>query len=225
MAQSKSVGTSQDDYVNFQAKKAEEDFRYSTNVSIGNLERSFQNVISRIEKLDAEYGSREVSVRQELNEVMNSTMASLKEFRQTLGDFGTELFNLKVQVANIKVSLQDYVLKEDFDDTISDMKDSYDFQKKYQEAMARDFVSSIERLRNEYDDKLKAMKAEILAVPSEIPALKKLIDQKLELVDLNGQNAVLRSSNNEKQIQLVERKIENIYQLIKKVDFENQGAT
>lgn len=82
----------------------------------------------------------------------------------------------------------------------------------------------IERRYADFQTKLEANKQEIISRPSEIPDLRRLIDQKIELIELNGQNAVLRSANNEKQIMLVERKIENIYQLIKRIDINKQEA-
>jgi len=82
----------------------------------------------------------------------------------------------------------------------------------------------LNRFTQEVDNNLKVNKEEILSIPSELPHLKKMLDQRIELVELNGQNAVLRSSNNERQILLVERKIENIYQLVKKLDITNQES-
>ncbi len=224
MVQSKVRGISQEEYLATQAIKAEEDFKNQTNQSLGDLHRFVIKIDKSVYDLLALVGSNNVALDQQLTEVMTSTMSSLKEFRQELGDFGTQLFNLKISQAQVKVSLEDYISRDCFDREVGSLVAEIKELKNYQESMKRDFMACIERLHDQFDDKLKSMKAAILAIPSEIPALKSLIEQKLELVDLNGQNAVLRSSNNEKQIQLVERKIENIYQLIKKVDFDNQGA-
>ena len=90
------------------------------------------------------------------------------------------------------------------------------------EKMHREYNGLIDRFKLDVTNQIKSLREELISRPTGLPELQKLLESKIELVELNGQNAVLRSSNNEKQILLIERKIENIYQLIKRLDLNKQ---
>jgi chromosome segregation ATPase len=74
-----------------------------------------------------------------------------------------------------------------------------------------DTVSSV-------DTKLKALKDELSASPDAIKNVRDEFVKKIEGVALDGSNAVLRSSNSERKIVILEKKIENIYLLLQKLE-------
>lgn len=47
-------------------------------------------------------------------------------------------------------------------------------------------------------------------------AIKEELQKKMDLIELDGKNAVLRSTNSEKQVEMIKKQIENIYLLLKK---------
>ena len=60
------------------------------------------------------------------------------------------------------------------------------------------------------------------SIPSEASEIKKHLEEKIDVVSLDGSNALLRSSNCEKHLNLIEKKIECIMLLIKKIDLNQQ---
>lgn len=80
----------------------------------------------------------------------------------------------------------------------------------------------IARVREEFGRKLEEFKKSVIDKPSEIPVLKDEILKKLELVALDGTNSLIRSTNNEKQINLIEKKIENLYLMMKNIDLSSR---
>lgn len=77
--------------------------------------------------------------------------------------------------------------------------------------------SDISRIEASQASKLLALREELLAKFNQITEVKKSLEDKLELVALNGTNSVLRCGNNERQLALIEKKLENIYALIKEL--------
>ena len=59
---------------------------------------------------------------------------------------------------------------------------------------------------------------EVKSIPSEASEIKKQLEEKIDVISLDGSNALLRSSNCEKHLNLIEKKIECIMLLIKKID-------
>lgn len=222
MAQFKPMGIQKRDYQEVQALKAEEDFKFQTNQRIQNLQFAVDTLSKSLEESIADQGSLEQSCNTQIKEVMQATMSSLKEFRQTLGDVRTEFDTQERWFRHMKEMVDQKVEVSSFNEKISHLHDCIKRLHDEKDSMRKEFNGLIDRLKLDLDTKIKAQKEEILAIPSEIPGLRKVMDQKMELIELNGQNAVLRSSNNERQIMLVERKIDNLYQLIKKVDLTNQ---
>lgn len=88
-----------------------------------------------------------------------------------------------------------------------------------------DLFNHISRLEgNIYDSnknnevKLNNMKTSFDMHPDEIRAFKEDILKKHESVALDGTNSVIRSSNNEQQLKILEKRVENIYLLLKKYE-------
>jgi len=63
---------------------------------------------------------------------------------------------------------------------------------------------------------------EVKSIPSEASEIKKQLEEKIDVISLDGSNALLRSSNCEKHLNLIEKKIECIMLLIKKIDLTQQ---
>ena len=63
---------------------------------------------------------------------------------------------------------------------------------------------------------------EVKSIPSEASEIKKQLEEKIDVISLDGSNALLRSSNCEKHLNLIEKKIECIMLLIKKIDLNQQ---
>ena len=224
MVQYKPMGISKKDYQEIQDVKAEDNFKFETNQKIQNLQFSLDKLNDSLNHSFARQGALEVSCSCQINEVMTATMTSLKEFRQSLGDFQTKFDTQERWFKQIKDLIDSKTDHSFFQDKINDIFSNIRYLQKDIDSIRKEFNGLVERLKVEFNEKIKSQKEEILAIPSELPNLRKLVDQKIELVELNGQNAVLRSSNNEKQILLVERKIENLYQLVKKLEIANQES-
>ncbi len=73
-------------------------------------------------------------------------------------------------------------------------------------------------LVNDFDKKLDSLKKELKESPSAASAIKEEILSKFESVSLDGSNAVIKASNSASQVALLEKKIENLYLLIKKYE-------
>ncbi len=209
-------------YQELQDIKNEEVFKYMTNQKIQNLDSDLQHLQECVDKLIASGCSDKKGTDIQLQNMTEVCMSTLKEFKQTLGNMSTDLINNKNWMKQVRSEVEECVSIYNFNEKISHLHDCVKLSHAENESMRKEFKDLIERLKADFDSKLKAMKEEIISRPSEIPDLRKMIDQKIELVELNGQNSLLRSSNNEKQILLVERKIENIYQLIKKFELAKQ---
>lgn len=218
------MGIQKKDYQEIQAIKAEEEFKFSTNQRIQNLQTAIDKTNNLLASTIAVQGSNKQDCDLQVDEVMRSCMASLKEFRRILDDFEL-MIQANKNLVNQVMAQQKLMVEQDvFNEKISRLEQEVQQLRREKESFKRDAKDQNHRLIGDFSSQLKAMKEEILNIPSEIPAMKKLFDQKFEIVELNGQNAVLRSSNNEKQIMLVERKIDNIYQLIKKIELSMQEA-
>lgn len=222
MATLKPEGMQIKEYKEAQARKAEDDFKFQTNQRIQNLQFAIEMINKSLSQTIANEGSLESQCKAEVNELMNVQMTLSKEFRQTLIDMQTDVTFLERAIMKMQHSLNERIEISVFNETISDLNEEIESLQRDRDSMRKEFNGMIQRLKIDFDAKLKAQKEEILAIPSEIPNLRKVMDQKIELVELNGQNAVLRSSNNEKQIMLVERKIDNLYQLLKEVQMRGK---
>lgn len=220
MGLSKPMGIDKKEYIDSQKLKSEDDFRFTTNQRIQNLQFAIDMINDSLSKSIAEQGSLSTLCKTQINEILNTTITSLNQFKQSLGDIYTEFSKSERYMNHLNHQLNQMVDVSTFNEKISQLNDQIKSLHIVNDSMKRDFKDMIDQLKSEFQTKLKSLKEEIISIPSELPKLQKEVDQKIELVELNGQNAVLRSSNNEKQIMLVERKIENIYQLIKKLELQ-----
>jgi chromosome segregation ATPase len=71
-------------------------------------------------------------------------------------------------------------------------------------------------MRKEFAESIEDLRKQIPAKSPEIDSKYNEILKSCELTKLDGTNAVLRATNNEKHVQLLQKQIENIYLLLKK---------
>lgn len=213
----KPTGISKQQFDEKQAMKEEADFRYDVNQSlqshrfaIDTLNAVVVENVELLKSLKSEYFSN-------FQQLFRNVKEDLEKFRQQIGDFRDEIKEM-------------HLLHESFQDDLatkatmqSVLTFDHDICQKLR-AIDKDISNIREEmntwsytLRMQSEHNMAKLKQDILSQPSELPAFHKVVDQKLELCDLNGQNSLIRSANNERQLQLVERKIENIYQLIKEI--------
>lgn len=216
------MGIQNKDYQDIQQVKSQEDFQYQVNQRIQNIQFAIDEINQTLAKSIAQYGAFRVDCNNQITNILDQVVSGLKEFRQILGNMKSDVSNLEIWIKQTRSDLTGYVEVSVFNEKISLLQGEISNVRLDKEKTRKEFNDLVERLKLDFDVRLKAMKQEILDIPSGIPDLKQVLDQKLELLELNSQNYVLRSSNNEKQILLVERKIENIYQLIKRLEIANQ---
>lgn len=220
-----SKGISKEDYQEFQKNKDEQDFVYQTNERLRTLDFCIEQEREFCKELDAHIGNVQVDFINRLDNSFNKYTDIIKNQNKTI-----DILEKSIKIQDKQLNEFKNILESNQSNliTISKIIDNIlnsidDLTRKY-DAMHQDIYGQFERQNKIIDQKIKDHKQEILNKPSEIPELKKSIDQKIELAELNGQNAVLRSSNNERQIMLIEKKIENLYQLIKSIDLTKKES-
>ncbi len=218
------MGIPKHEYENSQKVKSEEDFKYNINQKIQNLEFAIDMINKSLSESIAKQESEKVEANIRISQAMLSITASVKEFKSILDKFENTLSSYKDEINQVKQSLKDCITIPIANEKFSLLHDSVKRLFVDKDHMRGEFNSLICMHKSNFEEKLKSFKNEIESRPSEIPNLKSAFDQKLELAELNGQNATLRSSNNERHIQLVEKKIENIYQLIKNLELNRQES-
>lgn len=97
---------------------------------------------------------------------------------------------------------QFHSFKKDIDDKLNNQND-------YIKSQAQNIVSNLIK-------QMEVLRYDVMSSPSTLDSIKKELLQKVDAISLDSQNACLRSGNTDKQLQLQERKIENIYLLLKK---------
>lgn len=215
-------GLSKEEYQRRQEQCESEKFTVQTNKRLQDIELSLREHEKQLNIHKAFYGGIRSDVESKINEIMNATMTSLKEFRQIIGDCETHMKDQDSEILKLNQAQQNLVSDEDLKTSLRLIDSAINDLRKSQNALHSEFNGLIERLKIDLSNQVKALREELIARPTGIPELQRLLESKIELVELNGQNAVLRSSNNEKQLLLVDRKIDNIYQLIKKLELSKQ---
>lgn len=215
------LGISKEEYVHIQRQKDAESFRYDTNQKIQELFMSLDDVKKSIHDLNITYLTHKMVMKNEVN------------------NFGIACEGIKSAVFSKLADFKTFMEKQAAD-TCKAIQDTREFLINYIQSGGNEIWISIqnlekelEKLRTEFcgiielnavnaEKKIQESKKEILSIPSEIPRLRQELSEKLDLISLDCMNALMRSANNEKQLHLIEKKIENIYQLIKKIDLQKQ---
>lgn len=88
----------------------------------------------------------------------------------------------------------------------------------------RSFVEeSVMKVKDQVVNYMNDTKIEMIGSPASMESVRKEILNKLNMTMLDGSNAVLKSSNNEQQIKILEKKLENLSMLMKKNEFSKMG--
>lgn len=100
---------------------------------------------------------------------------------------------------------QFHSFKKDIDDKLNNQND-------YIKSQTQSIVSNLLK-------QMEVLRYDLMSSPSSIESIKNELLQKMDSISLDSQNASIRSVNTDKQLQLQERKIENIYLILKKNEF------
>lgn len=148
---------------------------------------------------------------------------------EKLNDLKNNLSNLQSSVSEI--SKDHPLLKASSQDASSNLMYLHSALKDLQDKNKTDY--SLKDLRSElsnlvkntsdslnsnFDQKLNEVKALVDNSPDMLDKVKRDILQKLDAVSLDGSNASIKASNCSQQILMIEKKIENIYLLLKKFE-------
>lgn len=114
--------------------------------------------------------------------------------------------------------------KEILDAILPDLKGRVDQSESELIRFKNEIHSAMDDFVSEVHKKIEAFKQEIKNQPCPLDEVKKEIKEKLDIVSMDCQNSQLRSANCEKHLNLIEKKIESIMLLIKKIDLNQQGS-
>jgi len=215
-------GIPKEEFSRIQELKAEDDFKIDTAYQIGEIKICLSVLQESLSKAQGVISSNKAQIESQLSEILDGAMAAIKEVKKDLHAISNEIGLNRVRMSEIDYKLDSCAKEEDLRETIAGLHECIENFSFEREQIRADFQRYVNTLRSQYDTKLDDFKSEIMNIPSEIPEMTRLIDEKVQLVELNGQNSILRSANNEKQIMLLERKIENLSQVVKKIELTKQ---
>ena len=137
-----------------------------------------------------------------LEEVATKQMVSVDAAHSKIGQTNSTIVDIQSNVSSLNnstISLQSSIdkLVNDFNMKLS---------------------SEVVKLRVDVDSRIIAAKNELAALGTPCDALRTELIKKIDDMSLDGRNAVLKASVSSQQITIIEKKIENIYLLLKKFD-------
>lgn len=202
-----------------QDQKNESDFRFQTNQKLQNLQFHIDMINKCIAGYVATQGSKHVEQDRKTDELETSCSSKFKEFRVVLDRFESEIKEHSDSMnESIDYVKRLYITRHEYEGEIATLKAQIAALRKEHYQFCQQVSQDIQRNTSDITQKLQLFIQEIQSKPSPIPELKKQLEDKLEMVALNGTNSVLRSTNNEKQIALIEKKIEQVFLLIKQME-------
>ena len=81
----------------------------------------------------------------------------------------------------------------------------------------------MQTVKRQTDDQILALKTELKGSPSSLESTKAELLSQFKTAQMDASNSVLKANNSAKQIELIERKIENLALLVKKLELSNQA--
>lgn len=208
----------------FQEQKNDQDYKTEVIQRFQKLEYFCKSLESDIDKLAALHQEQQVDSIHTLHEISDNCMSSLKELRLVMDDVQKQNKILSDQYHSILNYVNNhYVTKLNHSKDYVDSVDSIVKMKQEIANHRNEMIAMTAKYKNELETKFADFLQKQASKPDPIPELRQVFEERIELVSLNGQNSVLRSTNNEKHIHLVEKKIENIYQLIKQIQLDKQA--
>lgn len=215
-------GIPKEEFSNFQNLKAEDDFKNNASQQISEIKISLVTLQDALAKAQNVINSNRSDIQSQIHEIIDSSLSAIKEVKKDVNLISKEIGLNRVQLHEVEHKLDHSVKEEDLREVIAGLHECMQNFADERDKVCEDFRRYVDILRGEYTTKLEDFKSEIMNIPSEIPKMTRLIDEKIQLVELNGQNSILRSANNEKQIMLLDRKIENLSQIVKKIELTKQ---
>ena len=225
MASFKPMGMERNVYIDSQKGKEVEEFKFSTNQRIQNLQFAIDSINKMLSDSIANHGSEKKDIEIQISLFKDSIISSLKEFKNTIIQLEkmTEA-NKSLTAELLKVQML-YVPKSDLDEKISHLNESILKLHSEKVSMRKEFNELIERLKMEVEIKVKISKKEILETPTDLPKVKILLDQNIELSETYYKSCAERFAKDEQKILMLEKKILNIYELMKEFKISNQVIT
>ena len=206
----------------FQANKDTNDAHNDIHARFFNIETSLDNLKDGLDLHANMFGVSSTEVHQQFEVLEARYVERIKELLNHINSVRTDYKTLSdVSTSNYNNITSSVVYKKDWMNLISVLTERNDSLEKQLAIQRQEFLAMNAKTSHEFNVKLAALRKEFLEKPSEIEDLKTSFKDQLELVSLNGTNSQLRSSNNEKHVQLIDKKIENIYQLIKQLELRS----
>lgn len=193
------------------AIKALQTYVDMTNKAIGNMQQQ-----NELQKASVDYHTGKI--HEKIDDLEKRICSSIGTIYQDIGAKLT-LHAQKIKVHTTYLEKVEKLVSE-FNSFRSEFANFSPELIRFREEVRKGLSMAIDSLNAKHD----AFISEIKSIPSGVPELKKDIESKLEAIALDGTNAILRSSNCEKHLNLVEKKIESILLLIKKIDLNQQGS-
>lgn len=181
---------------------------------------SIQAQVSKVDAKHTELG-KSYLLYSDLDAIRNPLNQSIDGLRNQVEFLTNKLRNLNE--AHTNLSQKHDVLNDSHSSLRSQLvstNDAISAQAKNLDISVKSLKSSsdlaIEKVKDQVVNYMDATKIEMIGAPSSLESVKKEILGKLTMTSLDGSNAALRSSNNEAQIRLLEKKLENLAILVKK---------
>ena len=206
----------------FQANKDANDAQNDIHARFFNIETSLDNLKDGLDLHANMFGVSSTETHQQFEVLEARYLERIKELSNCINSIRTDYKTLSdVSTSNYNNITSSVVYKKDWMNLISVLTERNDSLEKQLAIQRQEFLALNAKTSHDFNVKLAALRKEFLEKPSEIEDLKTSFKDQLELVSLNGTNSQLRSSNNEKHVQLIDKKIENIYQLIKQLELRS----
>lgn len=209
-----------------QHARNEQQFHYSVNQTINSISGALESLQQRFEVLPQNLVGLKTDTSIQLENHQAAVSAELTLMRKVLDerDRRQDEFLEACEVI-FRLIPMTYSTKDNFEAVKGKLEKSMSDMAEDHNRFKSDLNAVMHKLAMDYDLKLEKFKQEILGRPSEIPSLKKELLEKVDLIAMDGSNSLLRSTNNEKQIMLIEKKIENLYLMLKKIDLNLEKSS
>lgn len=153
--------------------------------------------------------------------------SSVKAYQNLHDSLKSQKDVLKVEIDSISHKLNKMnVGMEESQKRLENIEYNFNALKNSQEAkfsfIQQHFNTSLDALRKELQSSLSKMQADLIVSPASVYEQNNNLVRKLESASLDGTNAMLKVNNMDLAIRIIEKKIENLSILIKKIELQAQ---
>jgi len=167
-----------------------------------------ENFDSSVLKSDLEFlGNNFERKSTEIKNTVQSILSASQGFDSKIKSFEFNMGNLNNKVNELIISIQ-----KNYSDIFLIQSTFKDFES----SLDKKIQSQVSIVNQNIDTKISIAKKDFQVAPETLSGLRDELLKKLEAVALDGSNAVLKSNNSSQQILVLEKKIENIFLLLKK---------